>query len=28
VLATMKAKAQQRRAVWEQRHATGTTDAG
>jgi Spy/CpxP family protein refolding chaperone len=28
VLASMKAQAQQRRAVWEQRHATGTTDAG
>ena len=28
VLATMKAQAQQRRAVWEQRHATGSTGAG
>jgi Spy/CpxP family protein refolding chaperone len=28
VLATMKAQAQQRRAVWEQRHATGTTGTG
>ena len=28
VLATLKAQAQQRRAVWEQRHATGTTGAG
>jgi protein CpxP len=28
VLATMKAQAQQRRAVWEQRHAAGTPDAG
>jgi len=28
VLATMKAQAQQRRAVWEQRHATGTAGAG
>ena len=27
VLATLKAQAQQRRAVWEQRHATGTPDA-
>jgi len=28
VLATMKAQAQQRRAVWEQRHETGSTGAG
>ena len=28
VLASMKAQAQQRRAVWEQRHATGSTGAG
>jgi protein CpxP len=28
VLATMKAQAQQRRAVWEQRHGAGTPDAG
>jgi Spy/CpxP family protein refolding chaperone len=28
VLATMKAQAQQRRAVWEQRHATESTGAG
>ena len=28
VLATLKAQAQQRRAVWEQRHATGNTGAG
>jgi protein CpxP len=28
VLATMKAQAQQRRAVWEQRHAAGSPDAG
>jgi protein CpxP len=28
VLATLKAQAQQRRAVWEQRHATGSTGAG
>ena len=28
VLATMKTQAQQRRAVWEQRHATGSTGAG
>jgi Spy/CpxP family protein refolding chaperone len=28
VLAAMKAKAQQRRAAWEQKHATGTTGAG
>src|SRR5258708_38605375 len=28
VLATMKPQAQPRRAVWEQRHATGTTGAG
>jgi protein CpxP len=28
VLATMKAQAQQGRAVWEQRHATGSTGAG
>ena len=27
VLATLKAQAQQRRAVWEQRHATGSTGA-
>jgi Spy/CpxP family protein refolding chaperone len=28
VLATLKARAQQRHAVWEQRHATGDTGAG
>jgi Spy/CpxP family protein refolding chaperone len=28
VLAAMKAQAAQRRATWEQKHATGTTDAG
>jgi Spy/CpxP family protein refolding chaperone len=28
ILASMKAEAAQRRATWEQKHATGTTDAG
>ncbi len=28
VLAAMKAKAQERRAAWEQKHATGTNGAG